>query len=213
MYPITNLEGIEKQEQKIENDHVIILLFAKPQDKNADEIIGSFNYFHKLSKDYCSIYPIGYSYGFNGMYSDVKEVLGVDNKRWQYSDECFISVCNQIQKRLKNWRYSCEPELIILKNSTDEKSKSRLNFRGYNYIDINRGINEGYLRSYSNFMENIIKACEYETDNLKAMERVRKNNISCRNIIERALKEDNTLQKSVKKILKDINFFRSYKAA
>ena len=61
MYPINNILGIEEQERQIDGSHAVILLFVKPSDPNADEIISNINYLHHRSKGYCSIYLVGYS--------------------------------------------------------------------------------------------------------------------------------------------------------
>ena len=52
MYPIYNIQGIENEEKKIEEKHVVMLLIVKPQDRNANEIISRINYWHWLSGRY-----------------------------------------------------------------------------------------------------------------------------------------------------------------
>ena len=136
MYPINNINGIKEREDKLEGSHAIILLFVKPSDDNADAIIKRFNYLHYRSKEFCSIYLIGYSQGFSERYSDTEQVIGVDHITWEYSDQCFIEVCNQLERRLKNWSYCGEPEMIILQNSSSMPNGSSMDFRAYNYIDI-----------------------------------------------------------------------------
>ena len=61
MFPANNINGIKEQEELLEGSHAIILLFVKPSDDNADNIIRKFNYLHYKSKGYCSIYLVGYS--------------------------------------------------------------------------------------------------------------------------------------------------------
>lgn len=68
MYPIYNIQGIENEEKKIEEKHVVMLLIVKPQDRNANEIISRINYWHWLSGRYCNIYLTGYSKSFLGKY-------------------------------------------------------------------------------------------------------------------------------------------------
>ena len=140
MFPVNNIQGIELQEKQIEGQHVVVLLFVKPSDNDAKAILNKLNYWHHLSARYCSIYMVGYSNGFCGQYADVETIKGIDNHEWEYSDACFIEVCRSLKKRLKNWHYSGEPEMIILKNNMSSSSKSILDFRCYNYIDINYGI-------------------------------------------------------------------------
>ncbi len=140
MYPINDLQGIRNQEAQLEGNHVVILMLVKPSDTGADEYIKKFNYLHYRSKQYCSIYLLGYSQDFYGKYKDITTVKGIGNQEWQYSDECFSEVCDELQSRLSNWQYSGEPEMIILQNSSASASNRYLNFTNYNYIDINYGI-------------------------------------------------------------------------
>ena len=50
MYPANNIDGIVEQERMLDGSHAIILLFVKPSDDNADNIIKKFNYLHYKSK-------------------------------------------------------------------------------------------------------------------------------------------------------------------
>ena len=150
----------EINKKRIEEQHVVIFLVVKPHDKNADEFISKINYWHRLSGRYCSIYMLGYSEAFFGAYSDITTVSGIDNGKWEYSDTCFIEVRNNLEKRLKNWRYSGTPELIILQNKPS--AKNPLDFSSYNYIDIGYGLEHQYIDSISRFMERLIRACESE---------------------------------------------------
>ena len=95
MYPINNIAGIEKQEKLLEGNHVIVLLLVKPSDSGAEEYIKKINYLHYRSKKYCSIYWLGYSPNFGCNYSDVTEIPGTDNQKWQYSDKCFTEACDE----------------------------------------------------------------------------------------------------------------------
>lgn len=209
MYPIYDIEGINSCEREIEEKHVIILLFVKPGDKNADEILNLVNYLHYKSDGYCAIYLIGYSQDFMNKYRDVKNIDGVDGEKWQYSDNCFISVCKQLQTRLKNWKYSGEPEMILLQNTTERQTSDRLDFRGYNYIDINYGIKKGYIDSFARFMERVIDACREEVNATNAIKKANRSRINCRNVIEMAIEETPKLPNGIKKILKDTVFYKS----
>ena len=208
MYPINNIAGIEEQEEKYKKNHGIMLLFVKPTDKNASEIIDNFNYLHKKAKDYCAIYAIGYSQvGCNKQYDDVRIVKGTSNQNWEYSDECFIEVCEQLEKRLTNWFYVGEPTIIFLQNNVDGKS-SKLNFRNYNHIDINYGIEKGYIDSFQRFMERIIRACKNECEE-NVLKRAKNSRFSGRNLIQLALEYDNKLPQVIKDIIGDRVFFKS----
>lgn len=65
---------------------------------------------------------MGYSQNFMKKYMDVRQIESINGEIWEYSDKCFIDVCNQLRKRLKNWNYSGEPELIILQSMCKQSS-------------------------------------------------------------------------------------------
>ena len=213
MYPVNNIKGIQDQESYLEGSHAVILLFVKPSDDNADSIIKKFNYLHYRSKQYCSIYLVGYSQCFYDGYTDAQEVNGVDNTTWYYSDRCFIEVCEQLEKRLKHWRYSGEPEMIVLQNSSSFEGGKLLDFRYYNYIDINYGIQKGYIDSFPRFMERIITACRSETEAQAVVSVANRKRLNSRRLIELALGADTKIPAPIKKIIADKAFFKSYKGA
>ena len=213
MYPINNITGIQEQESHLEGSHAIILLFVKPSDDNADSIIKKFNYLHYRSKQYCSIYLVGYSQYSYEKYTDAQEVLGVDNTTWYYSDQCFIEVCEQLGKRLKHWNYSGEPEMIVLQNSSSFAKGTLLDFRFYNYIDINYGIQKGYIDSFPRFMERIINACRNEVDAQAVVNSANRKRLNSRKLIELALETDTRLPAPIRTIIADKAFFKSYKGA
>ena len=211
MFPINNIEGIEKQEQKIEGNHVVALLLIKPSDNNADEIISNFNYYHHLSEKYCSIYLLGYSPNFCEKYPDVVKITGVNKQEWEYSDKCFIEACNELRKRLKHWKYSGEPELIILQNSSATNPRYYLNFANYVYIDINYGISKKYIDSFPRFMERFTEACKSEVSALKVISKEERKRIKPRRIIEVTLEHIPKLPKPIVFILNDHLFLKTYK--
>lgn len=209
MYPVNDIGGIYDQEAKLEGSHVIIFLLVKPSDSSADDYIKKFNYLHYRSKQYCSIYLLGYSQDFVGKYHDKMYVQGVDNQEWQYSDQCFSNTCDELQSRLSNWRYSGEPEMIILQNSSASEPKSCLNFSNYIYIDINYGIEKQYIDSFPRFMERLIEACKKEVIALKAITVANRKRISPRKVMEFAIEKCPRLPKPIKKILNDKLFYKS----
>lgn len=156
---------------------------------------------------------IGYSQQFYQGYADAQKVNGVDNTTWYYSDQCFIEVCEQLQKRLKRWEYSGEPELIILQNSSSLVNGKLLDFRFYNYIDINYGIQKGYIDSFPRFMERMINACRHETEAQAVIDIANRKRLNGRKLIEIALEADMKIPAPIKTIIADKAFFKSYRAA
>lgn len=210
MFAIHNVKGINKIESSIEGKHVIIFLLVKPSDDNAEDILSKINYFHHKSDRYCSMYLIGYSDGDMKEYADVIRVTGVDGEQWSYSDSCFIDACDDLKNRLSNWTYSGEPELIILQNSNKD-SGDQLDFTGYNYIDINYGIENGYIDSFAKFMERLLNACKSEIEGEKALSKANRSRIKCRNVLEYAIESTPQLPSPVKKIMKDKIFYKTCK--
>ena len=211
MYPANNIDGIVEQERMLDGSHAIILLFVKPSDDNADNIIKKFNYLHYKSKKFCSIYLVGYSIYSNEAYFDWNPIVGVNNTTWYYSDECFIEVCEQLGRRLKKWYYSGEPEMIILQNSSTYENGCIMDFRNYHYIDINYGVSKGYIESFARFMERLLVACKKEVMASQVVSAANKQRLNGRKIIEEAIGMCPRLPLHVKKILKDKVFFKSYK--
>lgn len=209
MYPIYDFKGIEEIERNIEEQHVVVLLIVKPQDENADEFINNINYWHRLSGKYCSIYMLGYSESFSGRYIDAKEVIGINNEKWEYSDTCFIEVRENLEKRLKNWSYSGTPELIVLQNNPS--SSNPLDFSSYNYIDINYGLEKEYIDSIARFMERLIRVCESEVTSSKAIRLANRRRINKRTVIESAIESCDRLPASVRRIMNDKLFFKTSK--
>ena len=212
MLPINNIAGIEKQEEKKEGNHVIAFLLVKPSDDGAESYIKKFNYWHQRSKEYCSIYLLGYSKKFNEKYQDIEYVKGINNQIWEYSDECFSETCDELKERIKKWNYSGEPELIVLQNSSSVKPRSYLDFSNYVCIDVNYGISKGYIDSFARFMEHFIDACKREVSATSAISIIQKKKMSPRRIIEVTIDSIPKLPEPVSEILKDEVFFRTCKA-
>lgn len=209
MFPINNLSGIEVQENDIKDRHVVIFLLVKPSDKNADHILKQFNYWHHLAGRYCSIYPIGYSRDLYDFYKDIQKIPGVDNETWEYSDQCFIDFCDELSIRLKGWTYSGEVEIIILQNRLVNDDYGTLDFRNYTYLDINYGLDKGYIDSVDRFMQRLITSCKSEVIGYEALKQANRRRLKPRNVIENAIDLIPNLPKPLKTILKDRLFYKS----
>lgn len=209
MIPVYDLEGIERIERGIEDQHVVIFLIVKPSDDNADQFLRHLNYWHNLAGKYCNIYLLGYSTNFSEGYSDVVKVEAVNNTQWEYSDTCFIGVCEKLERRLANWQYSGTPELIVLQNKPS--SREPLDFSYYNYIDINYGIEHEYIDSVPRFMQRLIRACKSEVKAKSAVSKADWNKLKPRNVLEMAIDECEKLPKPVRKIINDKLFYKTYK--
>ena len=209
MFPINNLRGIEVQESELKEKHVVVFLLVKPSDENSQSIIEHFNYYHHRAGKYCSIYPVGYSRSMFGFYPDVQKIRGVDHEEWEYSDRCFIDFCDELKERLAGWRYSGEPELIILQNRLTDSEESFLDFTNCNYIDINYGLEHGYIDSFQRFMERLLVACRSEVESHEVLGRANVMRLKPRNVLISAIETAPKLPKPIKKILGDRLFYKS----
>lgn len=213
MFPVNNLRGIEMQESFLQDKHVILFLLVKPSDVNSQIITRQFNYYHHRAGKYCSIYPIGYSRDMFGMYTDIQKIKGIDNEEWEYSDQCFIDFCDELTARLSGWTYCGEPELLILQNRLTSADESLLDFRNYTRIDINYGLEHGYIDSFQRFMERLLVACRSEVTSYEALEQANRKRLKLRNVLSSAIENSAKLPKPVKKILGDRLFYKSSKGA
>lgn len=205
MFPVTNYNGILEQEKQSLHKQIVIMLLVKPSDDGADLIINKFNYLHHKSRRYCSIYAVGYSENqfIDGIKAD-KEIDGVGGQKWFYSDSIFIQFQEDLENRLK-WRYSGDPELIILQS--DPESRVYLTFSNAVTLDINYAIKQGYIQSFPRFMERLIGASK---EHVTAREASKATNLfSIRETILNALLESEKLPKPAKRIIKDVQFYKA----
>lgn len=99
--------------------------------------------------------------------------------------------------------------MIILQNSSSLVDGKLLDFRFYNYIDINYGIQKGVLIVFRVSWN----ACRYETDAQAVIDIANRKRLNSRKIIELALEADTKLLTPIRKIIADKAFFKSYKGA
>lgn len=205
MYIINTYEQIEQKEKELNENHIVVLLFVRPTVSGADDIIREFNYIHYNSSKWCSIYAVGYTNDSSSGFS--YKVTGVDGEEWYFSDKVFIDFKNKLEERLK-WRYSGENEMIVLQSNVG--GNNILNFENYVAININEGLREEYIPSYSMFMESLIKHSKSEVKAniaIKKAYRYKKGQI-----IAMAIEEIQNVPKPIKKILKNKIFFKTSKA-
>ena len=203
MYAVNTYEQIERQERELNENNIITLLSMIPTSVGAHESINEFSYLHHDSREYCSIYAIGYTDGPNEFgYS--RKVEGVDGVAWYYSDKEFIDFKEKLGKRIK-WRYSGENELIVLQSNID--GKNILNFQNYVAINISEGLRQEYICSYQNFMESLIESSKSEVEASNAINRTTRLNI--RNITIESLKSIKKIPAPIKKIIGNKIFYKS----
>lgn len=98
-----------------------------------------------------------------------------------------------------------------MQNKLIDDCMAALDFRNYNYIDINYGIQKGYIDSFERFMQRLLTACQKEVEGYKAIGEANKKRLKPRNVLEMAIEMMPKLPKTVKLILKDKLFYKSSK--
>lgn len=210
MFAINTYEEIEKSEKNINEKHIIVLLFVRPSLANSDEVIDEFNYIHYNSREYCSIYAVGYSNdNYQTCYDDFISVRGTAGTNWYYSDQAFIDFKNKLEKRL-NWRYSGDIELIVLQSNPN--GRNILNFENYLSIDVNYGIKNGYIESFPRFMESLVRSSKKEVEIIQLTNEMQKSKIKIKEVVSTSINECKKIPSPLKKIIKDRLFYRTAKS-
>lgn len=208
MFAASTYSEIISRENDIDYRHIIVLLFVRPTNQNALDIIKEFEYIHYNSRESCSIYAVGYSNDFikaseDSSYTKVGPVLDGD---WYFSNIAFVEFKDRLEKRI-HWKYSGETELLILQNSPG--SRNPLCFSNYVAINVNKGIREGYMDSFQSFMESLIRGAKQNVTAKKVVRDIQKERISIKSIITGALDDCKKVPTPIRKIIKDNLFYRS----
>lgn len=207
MFAVSTYEEIEQIERNVENMEVVVLLFVKPTNSDAMDIIREFEYIHHNSYKYCSIYAIGYSNDFDKATN--QEYTMVDTTfchEWYFSMKAFVDFKKKLEKRI-NWDYSGGTEVLILQNNPG-KEKS-LNFSNYVAIDVNKGIKEGYIDSFQRFMEALVRSSKSKVTAKEVSKDIANSRISIKGIVADSIDDCKKIPKSIKVIIKDRLFYRS----
>lgn len=206
MFAASTYDEIVKYERCIENKEIVVFLFVKPTNQDADEIIREFEYIHYNSAKYCSIYAIGYSDDPDKQsdrhYKKVNEIIDLN---WYFSSKAFVEFKNNLEWRIK-WEYSGETEILILQNNPG--GNDPLNFSNYVAIDVNKGLREGYIDSFQRFMESLIRSARSKVTAKEAASDLRKSHISIRDTISDAIEDSKKIPSPAKQIIKDRLFYR-----
>ena len=206
MFAVSTYEEIIAREKEVENLEIVVFLFVRPTNQDAIEIINEFEYIHHNSGKYCSIYAIGYNDNPQ-VSSDVyyKKISGFWGNNWFFSTKAFAEFKNNLEQRIK-WKYSGETELLILQNNPG--GYDPLNFTNYAAIDVNKGLREGYIDSFQNFMETLMRSAKSKVTAKEAMSDLCKSRISIKDTITDAIDGSKKIPKSAKRIIKDMLFYR-----
>ncbi len=208
MFAVNTFEEIEKKQREINKEQIIILLFMRPTVSGAAEMIDEFDYIHYNSGESCSIYAIGYSndFGISNNRSDYKKVTKVGENAWFFSNLEFVKFKRSLEERI-NWSYSGEAELLVLQSNP--AGKQILNFQNYGVVDINYGLQKGYISSFSRLMEALVRSSQEEIMALDVMKKVFRKRLSIRQTVFRALEDCKRVPASITEILKDRMFYHS----
>lgn len=206
MFAASTYDEIIEYERLIENQEIVVLLFVRPTNQDAIDIIREFEYIHYNSSKYCSIYAVGYSNDFQKR-SDThyKKICEILNSDWYFSSKAFVEFKDNLEKRIK-WKYSGETEILVLQNNPGKYDP--LNFINYVAIDVNKGLKEGYIDSFQRFMESLVRSAKNSVTAKEAMLEIRKSRVSVKEIILGAIDDSKKIPNPAKKIIKDRLFYR-----
>lgn len=208
MIPVNNMDMLDKSLREQQDEHAVLLLMVQPTDKDANTFIDRFNYYHFDAGKDVTIFASGYSHNdFNDLYPDARKVCEVAGNSWWFSEQCFVEFKNQLEKRIK-WRYSGEPEIIILQKGRGKHSP--LDFSNYVAIDVLQGIRERYIDSAPRLMEALIRSAKEEVEAKRVLRQATK--LSSKNIAEMAITtalELSGCPKSLKEVISNRAFYRA----
>lgn len=206
MFAVSTYEEIVQFERQVENMEIVVFLFVKPTNQDANNIIHEFEYIHYNSWEYCSIYAIGYSDDpekhSDRHYTKVANIIEGD---WYFSNKAFVEFKNNLERRIK-WEYSGETEILILQNNPG--GRDSLNFANYVAIDVNKGLREGYIDSFQRFMESLIRSARSKVTANEVVSDIRKSRISIKDTVAGAIEDSKKIPVPAKQILKDRLFYR-----
>jgi len=210
MFAVNTYEEIIKNERRLNERHIIILLFVRPSLIGAEKIIAEFNYLHYNSGKFCSIYAVGYTNGESEWsYADYQAIDGVDGLNWYYSDQAFVDFKDKLENRLK-WKYSGEIELIVLQSNPE--GRDILNFENYLVLDVNHGIKNGYVESFPRLMESLLRTSRKEVEVTQTSRSLQKSKYKLTEIVLVAINDCKKVPQPVKRIIKDRLFYRTSKS-
>lgn len=207
MFLVSNLSGISRIEESLNERHVILLLFVKPSDEFANTIIPKFNYYHHLSNRYCSIYAAGFGQDpYTEQYSDKISLPGVNNETWWYSDQCFLEMVDELEQRLPTWHDTGEPQLVMLQSNPG--GKDVLNFQNYAALDLAHGLRKKYFDSIPRLLTSLVKSSRKEVTALEVLKDTNRR-VRLRKVLEAGLDSSKMVPAPVQKLLKDELFYHT----
>lgn len=203
MFAACTYEEIEKTERLIENKEIVVLLFARATET---EILKEFEYIHYNSGKYCSVYAVGYTDDSTKQDDPFfrKVNVNVNNTRY-FSTKAFVDFKEKLQNRIK-WTYSGETEVLILQNNPGQRNV--LNFQNYVAIDVNKGIREGYIDSFQNFIESLIRSAHKRVNAKTVVVDIERDRISIKEMVSSAINESKRISAPIKLILRDRLFYK-----
>lgn len=205
MFAVNTYEEIENNERLLNDRHIIVLLFVRPSLRGAREIINEFDYLRYNAGRYCSVYAVGYTndplFAVKNEFHAIGEDLAGD---WFFSEKVFSEFKNALETRL-GWKYSGDVELLILQSNPD--GAKILNFQNYVALDINYGIQKGYIASFSRLMEVLLRSARTEVTAAEAVTSASLARLSIRNLLRSAIESCKSIPAPVKAILGDRLFY------
>jgi hypothetical protein len=206
MFAVSTYKEIEQIEKEKCSKHLIAVLFVRPNSRDAEEIIKDFEYLHYRTGEAFSIYAAGYTNHFDCAYkANYRKVTTCTGSDWYYGAKDFSDFVRQLTKRIKNWTYGGNIEILLFQGH--ESDNSGFDFRNYISLDITYGINNGYIFSFSSFLESMINHVEDAIVGT-AMLLTPTGKIKVREVIEASLKDCNDTLIPIKDVMRNRHFYK-----
>lgn len=207
MFAVGTYDEIIKHEREKMFPEVVVFLFVKPTTKEALDIIREFEYIHFNSGMSCSVYAIGYSNDFTKKNDrSYRKIEVEDSLEWYFSNKAFVEFKQELERRI-NWEYSGEIDILVLQNNPGHSNC--LNFKNYVAVNINRGLRQKYIDSFQQFMEELMRVCTRNEEDVDFSATNNAVKISVKTVVSNALNQCISESISLKDVIADRIFYKS----
>jgi hypothetical protein len=144
---------------KTKKHSLVAVMFCNPKTEFCKkEILNSLSYLHHRSGKAINIFCCGYgAYWPEEKYPDLEPVTKIDGVDWLYSDQAFVSVVEEFEKKTR-WRYSGENELLLLDVIPSPEPKT-LNINNAIVCNLEQMKKDDAFSSVRSLFENLIRYC------------------------------------------------------
>ena len=153
-------KAMAKINLKTKKHCLVAVLFCNPKTEFCkNEILESLSYLHHRSKKSINIFCCGYgAYWPKDKYPDLIPVTTIDGVKWLYSDNAFVSVVEEFEKKTK-WQYSGENELVLVDVTPSQENDESLNINNAIVCNLEQMKKDEAFSSVRSLFEQLIRYC------------------------------------------------------